>query len=370
MTIPLNNAKSHLASAHASGSGTLVLMAGEGEFFGEPSPEAPIRVTVAARSTLSNGQVGPTSLRTIFRCEGRDGDTLTNLTPIEGTVDRNYGRLDPVANLITAGELTDISAGATAAVDALDAIAVKTTEIYEDPDWLTKIAASKVIGDIPQSQVENLIGDLADCAKTTSTYADPSWLTSLAGSKITGNISGNAGSITGSIAQSQVTNLTTDLAAKAALAGAAFTGAISAPRLDCTANNSGLWTSNSGTRIFTDGSTTWVLRATSSFAIQVNGTNYMQFDTGGGLRVYQAMRLIAVADNTAQSGAIWWSTNTADVLYAKTPSNVTRTVLFKETLTLPEMADANIPSGGLAWSTTEAGKLKARSPSGTLSTLN
>ena len=35
---------------------------------------------------------------------------------------------------------------------------------------------------------------------TTGSYADPSWITSLAGSKITGNISGNAGNVTGTVA--------------------------------------------------------------------------------------------------------------------------------------------------------------------------
>lgn len=35
---------------------------------------------------------------------------------------------------------------------------------------------------------------------TTGTYADPTWITSLAGSKITGNISGNAANVTGTVA--------------------------------------------------------------------------------------------------------------------------------------------------------------------------
>ena len=35
---------------------------------------------------------------------------------------------------------------------------------------------------------------------TTGSYADPTWITSLAGSKITGNITGNAGNVTGTVA--------------------------------------------------------------------------------------------------------------------------------------------------------------------------
>ncbi len=37
---------------------------------------------------------------------------------------------------------------------------------------------------------------------TTGTYANPAWITSLAGSKITGNITGNADNITGTLAAS------------------------------------------------------------------------------------------------------------------------------------------------------------------------
>lgn len=71
---------------------------------------------------------------------------------------------------------------------------------------------------------------------TSGSYSDPSWITSLAGSKITGNISGNAASITGSITESQVTGLVGDLSAlstsialKAPLANPTFTGVPAGP---------------------------------------------------------------------------------------------------------------------------------------------
>lgn len=68
----------------------------------------------------------------------------------------------------------------------------------------------------------NLIsGDAAELRVTAGALADlhtavNALETSIAGSTVTGNIPGNAASITGSITESQVTHLTTDLAAKAA----------------------------------------------------------------------------------------------------------------------------------------------------------
>jgi len=64
---------------------------------------------------------------------------------------------------------------------------------------------------------------------TSGSYSDPSWITGLAGSKISGNITGNSASITGSISESQVTSLTSDLAAKAPLNSPTFTGTPAAP---------------------------------------------------------------------------------------------------------------------------------------------
>lgn len=49
----------------------------------------------------------------------------------------------------------------------------------------------------------NIAGNAATVTNgvyTNGSYADPAWITSLAGSKITGNISGNAGNVTGTVA--------------------------------------------------------------------------------------------------------------------------------------------------------------------------
>lgn len=53
---------------------------------------------------------------------------------------------------------------------------------------------------------------------TTGSYADPAWITSLAGSKVSGNISGNAGNVTGTVAVANGgTGSTTASAARTAL---------------------------------------------------------------------------------------------------------------------------------------------------------
>lgn len=68
------------------------------------------------------------------------------------------------------------------------------------------VAAS---GDYTAAQVTNAVD-------SSASYTNPSWITSLAGSKISTDITTNAASINGTITESQVTGLVTDLAAKAA----------------------------------------------------------------------------------------------------------------------------------------------------------
>lgn len=106
-TKPLNNAESFLAADYDAGSGSMTLNAGDGALFGSPSPSAPIRITVAKRATLHNGQIGPRTTRTIYQCTSVVGDTLSGLTAIEGTTDQGFKKNDPVAALVTAGVVQD-----------------------------------------------------------------------------------------------------------------------------------------------------------------------------------------------------------------------------------------------------------------------
>src|SRR5208282_5787328 len=104
------------------------------------------------------------------------------------------------------------AANGFAGLDGSSHLTVVPTSTAPSNQYATAIAAS---GALSYSAVA--VANLSDGTHVivdTGSYADPSWITSLAGSKITGSISGNAASITGSITESQVTGLVTDLAAK------------------------------------------------------------------------------------------------------------------------------------------------------------
>jgi hypothetical protein len=78
---------------------------------------------------------------------------------------------------------------------------------------LGTLPAGQIVGALPPLQLGsgtaniNISGSAATAVNgvvTTGSYADPSWITSLAGSKISGNISGNAANITGTLLASQL----------------------------------------------------------------------------------------------------------------------------------------------------------------------
>jgi len=120
---------------------------------------------------------------------------------------------------------------------------VVTTGSYANPAWITSLAGSKITGDI-SGNAANVTGTVAignggtgattaalartaldvptrsggdatgtwainvtgnagtatNGVVTTGSYSNPSWITALAGSKITGNITGNAANVTGTVA--------------------------------------------------------------------------------------------------------------------------------------------------------------------------
>ena len=120
---------------------------------------------------------------------------------------------------------------------------VVTTGTYSNPAWITALAGSKITGDIAGNAANvtgtvaianggtgattaalartaldvptrtgtdasgtwgiSITGNAATATNgvvTTGSYADPAWITSLAGSKVSGNITGNAANVTGTVA--------------------------------------------------------------------------------------------------------------------------------------------------------------------------
>lgn len=187
ITQALNNASSTIAAEHGVGSGTLILKAGEGPRFGNPTSQRPIRVTVAKRLSLVNGQLVPGSTQTIYNVTGRTGDTLTGLTAVEGTSDQAFSRLDPVASLITAGTVNELS-------DVVSDIDVDLTEISESVDG--KADADAVV--LKEGGAQTVAAPLTLAATTTGKASGSSVVVSAAVSNVA--LTSNAATLTTSSA--------------------------------------------------------------------------------------------------------------------------------------------------------------------------
>jgi Concanavalin A-like lectin/glucanases superfamily len=174
---PLNNVSTTVATARSLAGTSLVVA--NGALFGSTFP-------IYATAVRAGSVV------TILEITGASGNTLTVRGGVDGFADAALLVGDTIECRDNAGLFSELQAAVTvnqAAIAGLEATMVATT----------------------------------------GSYADPAWLAALAGSKIEGNISGNAAGITGQVAESQVTNLVTDLAARAPLASPALTGTPTAP---------------------------------------------------------------------------------------------------------------------------------------------
>jgi hypothetical protein len=112
---PRNGVSTTLGASYTAGSGSLVLDAGAGASFGAPTPDAPIRVTVVTDATYGTAS----ETLTIFRATGRTSDTLTGVTAVEGTTDRNYSSGDRAEMRVTAAAVSDLNT-AVLALEAAD----------------------------------------------------------------------------------------------------------------------------------------------------------------------------------------------------------------------------------------------------------
>jgi len=73
---------------------------------------------------------------------------------------------------------------------------VSTSSTYSNPSWLTSLAWSKI-----SSTPTTLSGyGITDGVSTGGSYSNPTWITSISGSIVSGNITGNAANVTGTVA--------------------------------------------------------------------------------------------------------------------------------------------------------------------------
>jgi hypothetical protein len=123
---PVDNASTTLAAPRLAGATSAVVAAGDGVLFGSPSPSAPIRITLVARSAVdSNGFLGDRTRLATYTCTGRTGDTLTGLA-LESGVDRDFAAADFAGVLVGARSLADVHA----AVNTLEAAAGSSTYTF------------------------------------------------------------------------------------------------------------------------------------------------------------------------------------------------------------------------------------------------
>lgn len=190
---------------------------------------------------------------------------------------------------------------------------VLTTGSYANPAWITAIPWS-----IISSTPTNVAGyGITDAVTLTGTQT----LTNktIAGTQITGNISGNAASITGSITESQVTNLTSDLAAKQATitvttAGTSGPATLSSGTLNIPqyAGGSTLLTRQSITSGTTATGTSGNLIVTFNFASTASTFNFtmpasptdqqvVAFEAGGTLTTGTEVTTLTITPNSGQS---------------------------------------------------------------------
>jgi hypothetical protein len=160
--------------------------------------------------------------------------------------------------------------------------------ITADGSGLTALNGSNIsTGTVPNARTT------AVSTNTASTIVLRDGSGNFSAGTITATLSGNATSITGNITQSQVTNLTTDLAAKAPLASPTFTGTVTLPSLVSTSTTLGFYGVTAVTR---QAATTDIKDALTNYGL-LQGTSASPLNLDGGALTAGAITATSITDN-------------------------------------------------------------------------
>jgi hypothetical protein len=170
---PINDLATTLGAPRGAGSATLILAGGAGATiltalaelgYGGPSASKPLRLTVTKATYTGRGDTS------VIQATGLSTDTLTGCTVVEGSLDQAFAAGDVVEVDPTAGTIDSIEKAVNAIETATTQATPAVGTFYRDSGGGVPTFGAITAGDVPvlpESKITNLTTDLA--AKATDT---------------------------------------------------------------------------------------------------------------------------------------------------------------------------------------------------------
>ena len=172
--VPLNDVSTFVGSGgYTSGSGSLSLVTGDGAKFPALSGSQWYRVTVIQKA-LAYSSLATAANYTIFKATRISGDTLTEISVIEGSTDRNYVLGDVVEVRVTAGTVADMQSAINTLETTYAPLAsptftgTPTAPTLDTSDNSTKIATTAYVQ--AQNYLTSVFGRTGEIVATTGDY--------------------------------------------------------------------------------------------------------------------------------------------------------------------------------------------------------